>query len=122
MSTVICNKCGQVFKYVNDMAVGFGYGSQFDMETWEFCMCDDCLEELAKTFKVVPKGFRVDGYSPEVNFVQHQQTFNDWKRTGKWEEMKYVPYDELMSMVGYLTKDYINDAILKYHPDKPIIE
>ncbi len=63
-----CNKCGREF--VNPLAKGsameqfmwdanvhgfkvmFSYGSKFDMQEWEFHLCDDCLEEIAKGFSV----------------------------------------------------------------------
>lgn len=117
----VCNKCGQSFEYASDMQVNFGYGSVYDMETWEFYICDDCIQELVKSFKIAPKGFKDDEYNPRLTSEQHQLTFNNWKDTGKWEEMMYIPYDELISYRGYFEDEYINNCIRKYHPNKELL-
>lgn len=67
----ICNKCGKTissaecegYPIANAMLpfkINFGYGSDFDGETWEWDLCPDCLLEFIKTFKYVPKGFMFD--------------------------------------------------------------
>mgnify|MGYP007112386548 CR=1 FL=1 len=62
---VTCNKCGHTSEIdVNrfelnkfqEVDFSFGYGSKYDMEDWEFHLCEDCVEELVKSFKYVPKG------------------------------------------------------------------
>lgn len=118
----VCNKCGQTFKYTTDMVASFGYGSQFDMETWEFNICDDCMRNLIKTFAIVPNRFMIDGHSPELTPEQHQKTFDNWKDTGKWEEMMYIPYDELISYRDYYEDEYINNCIVKFHPDRALLK
>ena len=116
----VCNKCGQEFKYTTDMIASFSYGSRFDMETWEFNICDDCIKELMQTFVVVPRGFMVNG-SLELTPEQHQTTFDSWRETGKWEEMMCIPYEELISFRDYYEDEYINNCIRKFHPDKNLL-
>lgn len=56
----ICNKCGNSLKDRCDMNYeglfaegGGGYASKIgDCTKWDFCLCEDCLVELFKTFKV----------------------------------------------------------------------
>lgn len=50
---VRCDRCGQNFKLPRssgvkgvEFALDFGYGSRFDLETWDFDLCDDCAEWL----------------------------------------------------------------------------
>lgn len=60
-SVVVCNRCGkkvegedaQYSSDITDVRVEFGYGSKFDTDVWEFDICDDCIEEITKSF-VVP--------------------------------------------------------------------
>lgn len=66
--SIQCNKCGREF--VNPLSKGstmerfiwdanihgyktfFSYGSKFDMQEWEFHLCDDCLVKMIKGFSV----------------------------------------------------------------------
>jgi hypothetical protein len=61
-----CNVCGKEFENVrrnsefyNPMlhrfTVNFGYGSQYDMDTWEFYKCENCLVEEIENFSILPK-------------------------------------------------------------------
>lgn len=122
MSTIICNKCGCSVEYATYTEVLFGYPSIHDAETWQFYLCDECYLELAKSFKIAPRGFMDEGYSPRLTSEQHQKTFEDWKKTGKWEEMMYVPYEELINFRHYYEDEYINECIKKYHPEKPLLD
>lgn len=133
--TIICNKCGREFAQdtsdvwsehfwdseVHSFDVGFGYGSKYDMETWGFHLCDDCLTEIVKTFKHVPDGFMMDGdhyLSPE----RHQMVFEHWKETGEWDDFYGASYEEIVEYHGYYHTNYLNEVIKKYHPDKPLLE
>lgn len=118
----ICNKCGCEFHCASDTTASFNYGSCYDLQTWDLCLCDDCLKEIVKTFKNVPKGFQQDAYAPKMTKKQHQDTFEHWKETGKWEEMMYIPYEELIEYRYYYEDEYINKCIKKYHPDKPLLK
>ena len=40
----VCNKCRQSFEHTGDMQVNFEHASTYDMETWEFRICDDCIQ------------------------------------------------------------------------------
>lgn len=61
---IICNKCGKEVDLENaddfeenlfhPFKVSFGYGSKFDLETWYFDLCEDCLLEFVETFKIKP--------------------------------------------------------------------
>lgn len=62
-----CNKCGKEFKddrlnprgYHNPMmhkfVITFGYGSIHDTEQMTFWLCEDCIFEDTKDFKILPK-------------------------------------------------------------------
>ena len=61
---LICNKCGKTVKLDKDawqkqesiqhFEIHFGFGSRFDMERWEFDLCEDCIEKIVKPFKYKP--------------------------------------------------------------------
>lgn len=59
-----CNKCGSLFDEKNNgyswndlihhFSISFGYGSfNYDCETWNFDICENCLSELVKSF-IIP--------------------------------------------------------------------
>lgn len=66
LSTITCNKCGVTARITNDLTglagenqfqqfeLHFGYGSNYDDETWTFDLCEDCLNEFTSTF-AIPK-------------------------------------------------------------------
>jgi hypothetical protein len=61
---ITCNKCGLVYDlekddleewqadFIHKFTTDFGYASSHDGEVWHFDLCEKCLEELAKDFKV----------------------------------------------------------------------
>ena len=62
---LICNKCGkrvemedrdnwEEINLMHSFDVGFGFGSNYDLETWEFILCESCLLEFVKTFAIPP--------------------------------------------------------------------
>mgnify|MGYP007130874733 CR=1 FL=1 len=60
---VVCNKCGKEINVIDNMfsedemydfSVQFGFYSKKDGEVWNFDLCEDCLVELANTFKHKP--------------------------------------------------------------------
>lgn len=61
MNTV-CNKCGQTIEHTEEIIINFNYGSSHDMETWNFRLCDDCLEEFVKNCVIIPDGYGKTGY------------------------------------------------------------
>lgn len=127
-----CNKCGKEVKVdhekvceweddIKGFSLSFGYESSFDGERWSFDLCEDCLVNIIKEFKYVPDGFKKDQYD---NFTQeeHQKIFDYWKETGEWEDLKFKTYEELVGMNdGWVMTGYINEAIRKYHPEKPLL-
>ena len=122
--SVTCNKCGKTIEptYANDMVsiyTDFGYESNFDGEKWSFDICDDCLLEIIKTFKHVPDGFFDD--NSELSEEIHQKVFDDWKETGEWEHFKYHTYEQLESLNGYYSTEYLNEFIKKYHEGRPLL-
>jgi len=67
-SKIICNKCGQVFdleegygletwqaEFMHQFKLRFGYASNHDTEDWKFDLCENCIEEIAKDFKIPPE-------------------------------------------------------------------
>jgi len=58
--SVVCNCCGKKIEFpdgydnteITDITISFGYGSRFDLTTWEMDVCDDCIEKWVKTFKL----------------------------------------------------------------------
>lgn len=130
-----CNKCGKTRIYgeaelaiyldwrnrTNNIALDFGYSSPYDGQEWSFDLCDDCLTEFIKTFKYIPDGF-MDDNCITLDDNDRQTLFEEWKRTGQWEEFSVLPYEELLDLVGYIDKQAINDIILKYHPDRKSLE
>lgn len=81
---IICNKCGDKdteedydHERFQELSMSFGYGSRYDSEHWSFDLCDQCITDLIKTFKHVPKGFGEDSH-----FARYPQTmFENWKET-----------------------------------------
>ena len=56
---VTCDKCDKEIKesawfHVRDT---WGFGSKYDEETWEFYLCEDCLEEIVKIHKIKVRKF-----------------------------------------------------------------
>ena len=120
-----CNKCGQVVNddtHIHSISLGFGYGSKYDNQNWQFEMCEGCLVDMVKGFKLTPTGFNESYCDPETTSQEYQQIFENWKETGKWEEMMYVPYEKLIAYKDYYEDEYINECIKKYHPNKPLLE
>lgn len=67
LEELTCNKCGVTAMVSGDsleslsashqfqsFVMNFGYGSNFDEETWSFDLCESCLEEFVSTFKIEP--------------------------------------------------------------------
>ncbi len=85
---VKCNKCGNESKGIDNdglydskfqsISCRFGYGSEYDMESWKFDLCESCLVELIKTFKHVPDGFMLDNsYIIIETKEEHQKVFEE---------------------------------------------
>lgn len=118
---IICNRCGkEVLKFdfepYQDVVFYWGYGGKFDCEAWRFSLCEDCVLEMIKEFKIVPSGFRIDYYTP-LTKEQHQKTFEDWKKTGEWKWLKYVPYEEFKEFGTIYSRDFYEECIEKYYPE-----
>lgn len=58
--SMVCNKCGKEMKVENGVALegslnisyGWGYFSKKDGETHSFDFCENCYDELIKTFLI----------------------------------------------------------------------
>lgn len=58
-----CNKCGKKisknnYEGLNLMhlfKISFKYGSKYDMEQWNYNLCEDCLLELISSFIIPPE-------------------------------------------------------------------
>lgn len=119
ITNTICNCCGCEIddSLQGGFDVSFGYGSKYDGQNWSFELCEDCMENIIKTFSYVPKGFMDNPYL-EVSEKEKQIIFEDWKATGEWDELSVMSYERLVGLAGYLHKYVIDEAIVKYHPDK----
>lgn len=102
---VACNKCGKETtkedcrwdtEYQN-IKLSFGYGSGHDSENWNFDICEECLITYVKTFKYVPRGFKIDGslILMQDESDEHQATFENWKKTGRWVWEEFVSIETL---------------------------
>jgi hypothetical protein len=62
---ISCNKCGYkvdldklpedgwIYQEIfQNIVIKFGYGSGHDGEEWNFDLCESCLDELKKSFKI----------------------------------------------------------------------
>jgi hypothetical protein len=113
-SSVTCNKCGKSQKlhgedYQRNWQAGkyqsfycsFGYGSSYDMERWDFDLCESCLTDLVHTFKIVPNGFGEDDYT-----AWHPQImFDEWKTTGSINLEAGMTQEELEENGGSIYKN-----------------
>lgn len=67
VTSITCNRCGftvdlskedyELFltDMLHEFSISFGYGSGHDLENWKFDLCEDCIEEIVKTFKIPVK-------------------------------------------------------------------
>jgi hypothetical protein len=80
-----CNKCAktvepkQVDHYIWEtfaypFFVDFKEGSNYEREKWGFDLCEVCVIELVKSFKIMPEYFDYGEAS--------QESFRNWKQTG----------------------------------------
>jgi hypothetical protein len=129
-SEVVCNKCGKLLSY-QDISDGnyhfnfdLGNASHHDGENISFDLCGKCLDKILnttiKSFKHVPEGFMQDDNFP-LTLEEHQKVFEHWKETGDWYNLMFYTYEQLVELNGYLTTDYLNEIIKKYHPDMPLL-
>jgi hypothetical protein len=77
-----CNKCAKIVEpeqvdhyvwetFAYEMYVDFKEGSPYERERWKFDLCEECIIELVKSFKIVPEWF---------NFSKDpQKVFEEWK-------------------------------------------
>ena len=107
LAAEICDCCGKGFEPdpdgfdngVKTLSASFGYGSDFDEETWVWEMCTDCLIEMIKTFKYPPRGFMSPWSLGDVE-KDRQKVFDKWKKTGEWDHfMDYT--DEEIEALGF---------------------
>lgn len=54
---ILCNKCGKTTNYdgLIEVVSKHGYESNYEFDAWCFSLCEDCLIEFMKTFKLRPK-------------------------------------------------------------------
>lgn len=121
-----CNKCGHKFDgevpCLTSISMAMSYGSMYDGQSWGMRLCDECLTDIVKTFKVIPDGFFKDIHPPYLTDRQRQSEFALWRRFGKWDNMRYATYDELVSWKGFYTDEVLNNYITKLFPDKPLLK
>jgi len=80
----ICNMTGEIVdlesseinkNLLHNFTIQFGYGSDFDNESWSFDLTETALIDLIKKFKIMPEGFAYESKYPE-------EVFREWKDTG----------------------------------------
>lgn len=66
-SRIVCNKCGHEMDLdkeeyeefmtdtIHEFKVSYGYGSEHDLQSYSFDLCENCLDELYRSFKVPPQ-------------------------------------------------------------------
>ena len=67
ISVMICNKCGKEVPHTEEwnpefdnfqsFDIIFGYGSELDGTEQDFDLCDSCMVEFIKSFKIEPLSF-----------------------------------------------------------------
>jgi hypothetical protein len=72
ITQVVCNKCGSAGSNSSDdqfaenlyhsFEVQFGFGSDLDDIEWSFDLCDNCIKEIVKSFKIKPKSREIGPY------------------------------------------------------------
>lgn len=122
ITKVMCNKCGcEIPDSINsNFYASFGYGSKHDGQEWSFELCENCLEDIIKTFKYIPGGFKENPYI-HIDNEDRQKIFEEYKKTGEFDLLSTLSYEELLEYVGFLSKESINEAIIKNHPDRATI-
>ncbi|MFD0712284.1 hypothetical protein [Paenibacillus sp. GCM10027626] len=131
-SSIVCNKCGKQAMYrplpdktakdeqqiqMQSFECSFGYSSRYDNENWSFELCEECLLELVRSFKLVPQGFRSSDYDL-YDETKHQKIFEHWQRTGEWEPFKFHSYEELLEYRKLFNEDYFASLVGKYYPER----
>lgn len=99
-----CNKCGCIFEPNYEDRVQrfdnilFGYGSEYvNQKPWGFELCEECLLEFIKEFKIVPENFMSSASLISVcdsDSELHQKAFDHWKETDEWDYDDENPYGD----------------------------
>lgn len=77
----VCNRCAAEFDKYSDkthpISIGGGYGSSYpgDMHTLTFDVCETCLEEWVKSFKIQPEESGNLPWSGKSAFNVHRERF-----------------------------------------------
>lgn len=85
--SITCNCCGKESEQIQyneeyqEINLSFGYGSRFDMESWTIHLCEDCLVNYVKCFKIAPSGFGEDDMYCQRDYNQedNQKYFEKWR-------------------------------------------
>lgn len=102
VKSIQCNCCGNVIQpemlnTVQEISLSFGYNSNYDSQLWTLDLCENCLTNIVKTFKVVPENFMKCPqyiYPSDGNSELQQKLFEQWKETGEWNEEEINYYEE----------------------------
>lgn len=89
-----CNKCGKTVEpeqvdfwvwetFAYDFSIAFKEGSEFEGQRWLSDICEECVIEFVKTFKIVPQ------YFDETVSEKSQEVFDEWKITGQINDQLY---------------------------------
>ena len=114
---VICNCCGKPVEQdkldsIQQLNFSFSYNSIFDNNnSWKAQMCEICLINFIKTFKIVPENFMIDKSfisKYDNNHDLHQEAFELWKETNEWkDEDPYMNFYE----EDFLEYEEVSDAL-----------
>lgn len=86
--TFCCDRCGRTFvqkveeidftgNFFHRFTAYFGYGSPFDDEKVDFCLCELCLFELLRTFKHQPE---IDGENVVTAFDRYRESYQELEK------------------------------------------
>lgn len=100
ITDIICNNCGKTcsnamryyntkepncgFSGLNEVEVHGGYDSKFigDMVSWKFSICEECLSEIVKNFKI-PHEIKSEVSSDYVTLKKHKQLLKKWEKINR---------------------------------------
>ena len=95
----ICNRCGEPYspydENIHPFNSSLGYSENVGSD-----LCETCITNIIKTFKIVPTGFmsNLPCYEStyDTDHELHQRLFDEWKLTGIWNWPDENPYKEYM--------------------------
>jgi hypothetical protein len=95
---IVCNCCGDKLDLstieipeinsFQEVSLNFGPSSEHDDQKWVVDLCENCIVKMVKQFKFVPNGFKEDRMEKAIDSTNpglHQELFEKWKISDKWD-------------------------------------